>query len=131
MIAKKIILVIAVTLTSLVTTAQTSGCTKFHTGSFIIESEEAGITKITRTENQQVEINEKFGYEVIFDLTWIDPCTYELRPKQLIKGDPAIMGEEGNMIKTRIKDITADGYTAETSANFSDFVMDFVVKVVK
>ena len=56
---------------------------------------------------------------MVFDIVWIDECTYELRPKKLIKGDPSIMGDGTHVLKTRIKEISKNSYTAETSANFN------------
>ena len=109
---------------------QTRDCKSLHTGSFKVFTKESGTTYIKRTKTQQVEKNEDLGYEIIFDITWIDDCTYELRPKELIKGDPAIMGNGKNVLKTKIKEISGGKYIAETSANFADGIFDFVVEII-
>lgn len=111
--------------------AQQPTCKSLHTGSFKIFTKETGTTFITRTEKEQVEKNDDLGYEVIFDIKWINDCTYELRPKNLIKGDPAIMGDGNSVLKTKIKDITPTGYVAETTSNFDTLVIDIKVEIVR
>lgn len=113
------------------TSAQLPTCKSLHTGTFRISTRETGTTFIVRTEKQQTEKNDELGYEVIFDIKWIDDCTYELRPKKLIKGDPVIMGDGTNVLKTRMKNITAMGYVAETSSNFDTLIVDFKVEIVR
>lgn len=113
------------------TSAQLPTCKSLHTGTFRISTRETGTTFIVRTEKQQTEKNDELGYEVIFDIKWIDDCTYELRPKKLIKGDPAIMDDGTNVLKTRMKNITAMGYVAETSSNFDTLIVDFKVEIVR
>lgn len=97
-------------------------CKSLHTGSFKIYTKETGTTFINRTEKYQVEKNEFLGYEVVFEITWTDDCTYELRPKKVIMGDPAIMGDGTLMIKSIIKKISINNYIAETSVNFNSVV---------
>ena len=94
-------------------------------------TKESGTTFIKRTEKLQTEKNDDLGYEMVFDIVWIDECTYELRPKKLIKGDPSIMGDGTHVLKTRIKEISNNSYTAETSANFNPGTFNFVVEIIK
>ena len=110
---------------------QKPSCKSLHIGDFKIVSKEGGTTLIKRTEEEQWEKNESYGYEVIFSIKWIDDCTYELRPRKLIKGDPSIMGDGTNFVKTRIKDISDNTYVAETSASFFNQTIDFLVDIVK
>ena len=111
--------------------AQTPGCQSLHTGSFKVSSPESGVTYIKRTKNQQIEKNDEIGYELILEITWIDECTYDLRPKKLVKGDPSIMGDGTGWVRTKIKNITPQGYTAETTSSFSSEVVDFLVEIVR
>jgi hypothetical protein len=117
--------------TTLTAIAQKTTCKSLHTGSFKVFTKESGNTFIERTEKYQLEKNDKLGYEIIFDITWTDECTYELRPKKLIKGDPAILGDGTNVLKTKIKKISDNSYIAETSANFNDGIVDFTVEIIK
>ena len=111
--------------------AQVPNCKSVQTGSFKVSSPESGTTYIKRTKTQQIEKNDDLGYEVLFEVTWIDECTYELRPKKLIKGDPSIMGDGSSYVRTKMKNITAKGYTAEITSSFSEEVMEFVVEIVR
>lgn len=110
--------------------AQKPTCQSLHEGAFKITTEETGTTLIKRTKTYQVEENARFGYKIIFDIKWLDECTYELKPRQLITGDPAIMGNGKNVLTTRIKKINKTTYVAETSANFSDQIMSFEVEIL-
>lgn len=109
---------------------QNPPCKSLHTGTFKITTEETGTTFITRNDTLQTEENTFLGYKIIFDITWIDDCTYDLRPKKLIKGDPWILGDGKNVLRTRIKNITSKSYTAETSSNFDDGVINFEVEII-
>ena len=122
------LLTLLITLTAF---GQKPTCKSLHTGSFKVSTKESGTTLIKRTEKYQIEKNDDLGYEVIFDITWIDECIYELRPKKIIKGDPSIMGNGTNVLKTKIKKISDNSYIAETSANFSEGKFDFVVEIMK
>lgn len=116
---------------SLILFGQKPTCKSLQQGSFKIVSKETGTTFIKRTDKEQIEKNETLGYEVIFSIKWLDECTYELRPKKLIKGDPSIMGDGTHFVKTKIKEISNKTYVAETTASFSDQTVDFVVDIVK
>ena len=111
--------------------AQVTTCKSLHNGSFKIFDKESGTTYIKRTETSQTETNKEMGYEMIFDVKWIDDCTYELRPKKLIKGDPAIIRDGKGVLTTMIKTINETNYIAETTSNFSDQKLTFVVKIIK
>lgn len=115
---------------SLTAFGQKPTCKSLHTGLFKVTTQDAGTTYIKRTKTEQHEKNSDLGYEIIFSVKWIDDCTYELRPKKLIKGDPSIMGDGTNVVKTKIKDIADKSYVAETTANFSAVKMDFTVEIV-
>lgn len=110
--------------------AQKPTCKSLHIGSFKVTSAESGTTFIKRGQKEQIEKNDFLGYEVVFDIKWLDECTYELRPKKLIKGDPSIMGNGNDFVRTKIKNITAKGYTAETTASFSPGSADFEVQII-
>jgi len=111
--------------------SQTPSCKSLHNGSFKIFDKDAGNTYIKRTDNVQTETNEKMGFEMTFDVKWVDDCTYELRPKKLIKGDPSMFGDGKGVLTTKIKTINETNYIAETTSNFSDQTLTFVVKIIK
>lgn len=131
MTTRLVILTLAIKIFSLSANGQKPTCKSLHTGSFKIVSKEVGTTFIKRTAKLQTEKNDELGYEVIFDIVWLNECTYELRPKKLIKGDPSIMGDGTHVVKTRIKEISNNSYIAETSASFGTGTFDFVVEIIK
>ena len=128
---KFISLCFAIALLGISAAGQDPACKSVQKGAFKIFTKETGTTFIRRTAKEQVEKNDDLGYEVIFSIRWIDECTYELRPKKLIRGDPAIMGDGSQFVRTRIRDITETGYVAETTSSFSDATMNFTVEIVK
>jgi len=130
MILKSIFALFFIQLITLTGFGQKTNCKSLQIGSFKVTTSESGTTIIDRTRTEQHEINEDLGYDVLFDIKWIDECSYELRPKKVIKGDPAIMGDGTNVVKTRIKQITDKGYVAETSASFSNATIDFTVEIL-
>lgn len=128
---KLIILTFSIQMLTLSVFGQKPTCKSLRTGSFKIITKEGGTTFIKRTKKNQIEKNDDLGYEIIFDIKWINKCSYELRPKKLIKGDPSIMGDGTHVLKSTIKEITNNTYVAETSANFYPAIVDFVVEIIK
>ncbi len=110
---------------------QTRGCQSLHEGKFKITTKETGTTIFTRTKNLQIEENSDFGFKMIFNVTWIDDCTYVLRPKKVTKGDPSLMGKKGNFLTIRIKDVKENSYVGVTTSNFFDTTQEFKIEVLK
>ena len=131
MITRLIILTLSIQICALTASAQKPTCKSLHTGSFKIFTKESGTTYIKRSEKIQTEKNDDLGYEIIFDIVWIDECTYELRPKKLIKGDPWVMGDGTHVLKVRIKEISNYTYIAHTTASFNPGSFEFVVDILK
>jgi len=109
--------------------AQEAGCKSVHEGKFRVNTKETGTTVVTRTKNIQTEENESFGVIMTFDITWIDDCTYTLRPKKVLKGDPRL-ANKNILVTVRIKDVNKNSYQAETTSNFSDVVMTMKVEIL-
>ncbi|MEY3398200.1 MAG: hypothetical protein RL220_794 [Bacteroidota bacterium] len=107
---------------------QAPSCKDVKNGKFEITAPESGTTYITRSGDEQRERNKKLGYDVIFSVVWTDECTYELRPKKLIKGDPLIMGDGTHVVYNSITDISAEQYTVIVSTNFFEGAVEFVVE---
>ncbi len=124
-----IILLIAIGF-NLTSFSQKAACRSLREGTFKVTTKESGTTLIRRTKKLQIEENAFLKYKLIFDITWINDCVYELRPKELIEGDPAILGDGKNVLTVRIKNINKKSYVAETSANFSKGIVDFEVEIL-
>jgi hypothetical protein len=123
--------IILVMLFAFTSAAQRPSCGQVQTGRFKMYTKETGTTYITRTTDKQTEKNDDIGFEVVFSVKWTDDCTCELRPEKLIKGDPSLMGDGTHVLKMIIKEVTADNYTAEISANFAPVVMNFKIDIIR
>ena len=130
MIMRLSILVFFIMALNLALFGQTRTCQSLHVGTFKATSKERGITIIKRTKNSQVEENNYLGYKLAFDITWTSDCTYELRLRQVIKGDPAIY-EGKYVLKIRIKQIKKNSYTTENSSTFSDEITYHEILIVQ
>jgi hypothetical protein len=70
------------------------------------------------------------GVHVVYEITWIDDCTYRIRPTKVIKGDPAIMGRPGDFVTVKILEVREKSYIARATSNFADFELDLEVEIV-
>ena len=111
--------------------AQKPDCKLIHEGKFRIVDSLSGITIITRTKDFQVEENSGMGVKMIFDIKWIDDCTYELRPKEVVKGNQALVGNKGDFMTTHVKEVKINSYICVTTANFADFIKEWEVEMLK
>ena len=109
---------------------QNLACSSLRKGTFKLTSKVSGTTIISRTDSLQIEENIEHGFKAVFDITWINPCTYELRAKEIIKGDPSLLGNKGDVITVQIKEIKNKSYVIETKANFSDLVLTTEIEVL-
>lgn len=108
---------------SLLIQGQNRSCRSLHKGKFKLTSEISGTTIITRTKKLQTEENADMSAKVVYYVNWVDDCTYELRVKEIVKGDPYLAGEKKDVVTVRIKEIKANSYIVESSSNFSDLVL--------
>ena len=79
--------------------SQQLDCQKFKLGHFQGTDPLYGITKVERTENTHKEILEEFELELIFDITWIDDCTYELKLREIV-GDEELFNYSKDVVFT-------------------------------
>ena len=110
--------------------AQSKDCQPFHTGNFKVTTKETGTTLIHRENGMQVEENEEMGAKMIFSVDWIDECTYELRPTQVIKGDKAMLNKNF-VITVHITDIKSHSYVAESTGNFFEGIMRLKIEAIE
>jgi hypothetical protein len=99
-----------------------------HEGKFKLSDKESGVTFITRNEKYQTEVNPDFN--LVFSITWVDECTYELRPVKVIKGDASIL-EKDIIVTVEIIDIKKHGYKAICTNNFSEEKSSCIVEILK
>ena len=115
---------------SLASFSQKKNCRSLHVGTFKAISKERGLTIIKRTKKMQVEENTYLGYKLAYDITWINDCTYELKLKQVIKGNPAIMNDSKYILKVQIKEIKKNSYLTDNSSTFSNEITHHEIMIV-
>lgn len=104
-------------------------CSEIRTGKFRIQDENSGITIITRTDKFQIEENEKLGYKWKLSVTWINDCTYQLKPVEDLL-DPG--AELPTMIVTcEIREVTPNYYQQLSSSDFDSFTMSTKVEILE
>lgn len=91
-------------------------CSGIKTGKYRMIDEESGETIIERTEKFQIEENTKFGYKLKLEISWIDECTYKLRPvEDLI--NPENQELPSMVLTCKIVEITGKGYIQISSSD--------------
>ena len=103
-------------------------CSTIKTGKFKIEDEDIGITIITRTNDFQIEENEGLNYKLKLSITWLDECTYELKPIEDLINPNA---ELPTMVVTcQVTEITENSYQQVSSSNESSIKMSKEVEIL-
>lgn len=104
-------------------------CSKLKTGKFRIEDENSGTTLITRTDKFQIEENEKLGYKWKLSVTWIDDCTYQLKPVEDLLDPNAKLP---TMVLTcEISEVKSNYYQQVSSSDSDSFTMSTKVEILK
>ena len=104
-------------------------CTEVKTGTFVIEHDNYGNSKLIRTESSQDEIVEELGIHTKYELIWTDNCNYVLFNRTSIKGNlnyPDAKATDSLFVE--ITELIPDGYKFRATSNFSDFVSTGIVK---
>jgi hypothetical protein len=106
-------------------------CQSLHEGNFKGISDKYGTTIITRTKQLQIEENNDLGYKLVFAVNWIDDCSYELRLKEILKGDSAFKRGFNNVIKIRVMEIKENSYISENTCSSCDTTTSHEIRIVK
>lgn len=107
---------------------QAQSCQSVHQGKFKIRDNNSGVTVIVRNENYQIEENKTLKIKMAFSITWIDDCTYELRPYKMLAGDPSYFLKD-LVITTVITQVKKYGYQAVCSNNLYAGKQTFIVEI--
>jgi hypothetical protein len=102
-------------------TKTVSKCGEFHVGSFQLVAKKHIIIK--RTETTQTETNIRTSQESVYNIDWIDDCTFHLTPtnekdKEFFKGKPFV----GEIITVRGKTYTCKGGLSGDKVTVTDEV---------
>jgi len=106
-------------------------CEDVKTGKFELTMENAGTTIITRTETEQLEVNEFLGARVNYKVLCKDNCTYQLFDGKVYKGDSYYGGNPTDTLTVRIVDVKKKSYKVITTSNFSDFKLESELTIIK
>jgi hypothetical protein len=128
---KSAILIFPFVLLNVIACSPKMTCQSLHVGTFKNISKKYGTTIITRTEDFQVEENSDMGYKLTYDIKWISDCSYELRLKEVIKGDPSLMNERKYVVTVRIMQIKGNSYISESSSTYSDKINTYETLIIK
>lgn len=108
--------------------SQNINCKQFHVGKFRHVSDVSGTTQIVRTKNTQTEVNEKLKVKAVYDIRWIDDCTYEISNGRIVSGKKKTDKEEMNFI-LNVKILRTEGnkifvsYTSNLSNDVYEGIM--------
>jgi hypothetical protein len=110
---------------------QDRDCKSLHHGVSKLISKTSGITIITRTKDIQIEENEGLGFKIIYSVIWVDDCTFELRPLELVKGEKKYFGETSDIITVKIIERKRNSYLVRTTVNYTDMVLEREILILK
>lgn len=65
-----------------------------------------------------------------YDVVWINGCTYELRNNKVLSGDKRFQGKKTDVITVEIIKVNGSTYTARSSSNFHEGVLESEVQVL-
>lgn len=91
-------------------------CSSVKTGKFRSFDEEVGETIIERTEKYQIEENKKHGYKLKLEVTWIDDCTYQLKPVADLL-NPENKNLPTMVLTCKVVELTENGYKQISSSD--------------
>lgn len=106
-------------------------CSSVKNGKFKMENPEFGVCIIERMGNTQIETLEKFGQKGVFDVVWIDDCTYSLRVRKILRNDIEMPIADTMEVKARIMEVTDSSYVIETTSNIAAYAVRFELLKVK
>ena len=85
-------------------------CQSYKNGTFVTEGGLFnGRYAIKRRGNKQVEVDQN-GSKFVFDVRWVDECSYVLKLRKISKNPMEIQWQEGDSIIVNIEQVNANGY---------------------
>lgn len=110
-------------------TEETFDFSIFRIGIYHQNDEHAGLTKIIRTENTQIEENIDLGIQVKLKVEWIDESIFKLTFLEDLKGGDAELTEM--TIFNKITEIDGSSYVQVSSANISPAEVKFKIEKIE
>jgi len=91
-------------------------CSSVKVGKFKTEDEVSGLTEIERNTEFQIEENKEHNYKLKFKVTWLDNCTYQLKPIEDLR-NPGNKDLPKMTLTCKIVEITENGYMQISSSD--------------
>ena len=110
---------------------QNLNCKSLKTGKFKLESEQSGVTMITRTETIQREENEEYGIITEDKIEWINDCTFKLIPYRVIKNDNKIDFSTDYKLEVEIILIKETSYIQKTTSRLNGVSLEKEIIIIK
>ncbi len=105
-------------------------CSTLKTGMFKTEDELSGVTLIERTNAYQIEENKKYNSKLKLEITWLDSCTYQLKPVADLL-NPNSKDLPKFILTCEIIEITENGYMQISSTDSDPRKIAFEVQKIK
>jgi hypothetical protein len=108
--------------------AQSPPCTTYIHGTFqeggddkqsVISGKPSGIRTLRRGHTQK-EHHKATGLKMVYQVNWVDDCTFQLTKRKVKAGRPERPWAEGDTITIHITDTWFEGYRYEATSNFSE-----------
>ena len=127
---KKLLFILFIFLTGNAFT-QDLDCSRFKNGKFVIEDAEAGNSYITRNGNTQTETGGGSGLELLFDVVWLNECTYTLKVKEVLSNPKNLSIPFEMVLTVEIIEVKENSYIQKSTSDMFDLVLESEMIVVK
>ncbi len=104
-------------------------CSKIRTGKFRIVDEVSGISIITRTDNYQIEESKENNFKLKLAITWLDDCTYQLKPVEDLINPEAELPEM--VLTCYITEVNKDSYMQVSEADLYPIRLSKEVEIIE
>lgn len=104
--------------------SQDLNCSEFKNGTFMIVDPEAGNSYITRNGNVQTEKGDSSGLELLFDVVWLDECTYTLKVKEVLKNPQNIPIPLEMVLTVHIIEVKENSYVQISTSDMFDMELE-------
>ena len=99
-------------------------CAQFKNGKFMIVDPENGNSYINRQGNTQTETGDGSGLELLFDVVWLNECTYTLKIKEVFKNPKNIPLLLEMVLTVEIIETKENSYVQRSTSDMFEMVLE-------
>ena len=99
-------------------------CSQFKNGKFMIVDAEAGNSYITRNGNLQTETGDGSELELLFDVVWLDECTYTLKVKEILNNPNNIPIPMEMVLTVEIVEVKENSYIQISTSDMFEMELE-------